>query len=32
MTTKDDDYVVNVFVANTHTPLLFFSSKGLCYK
>jgi DNA gyrase subunit A len=21
-----------VFVANTHTPLLFFSSKGLCYK
>ena len=32
MTTKEDDYVVNVFVANTHTPLLFFSSKGLCYK
>ena len=32
MTTKDDDFVVNVFVANTHTPLLFFSSKGLCYK
>ena len=32
MTTKDDDYVVSVFVANTHTPLLFFSSKGLCYK
>lgn len=32
MTTKDDDYVVQVFVANTHTPLLFFSSKGLCYK
>ena len=32
MTTKDDDFVVQVFVANTHTPLLFFSSKGLCYK
>ena len=32
MATKDDDYVVQVFVANTHTPLLFFSSKGLCYK
>ncbi len=32
MTTKDDDYVVQVFVANTHTPLLFFSSRGLCYK
>jgi DNA gyrase subunit A len=24
--------VVQVFVANTHTPLLFFSSRGLCYK
>ena len=32
MSTKDDDYVVQVFVANTHTPLLFFSSRGLCYK
>ena len=32
MATKDDDYVVQVFVANTHTPLLFFSSLGLCYK
>ena len=32
MATKEDDYVVQVFVANTHTPLLFFSSKGLCYK
>ena len=32
MTTKDDDYVVQVFVANTHTPLLFFSSRGMCYK
>lgn len=32
MTTKEDDYVVQVFVANTHTPLLFFSSKGICYK
>ncbi len=32
MSTKDDDYVVQVFVANTHTPLLFFSSKGICYK
>lgn len=32
MTTKEDDFVVQVFVANTHTPLLFFSSKGICYK
>ncbi len=32
MTTKDDDYVSQLFVANTHTPLMFFSSKGMCYK
>ncbi|MCL2369238.1 MAG: DNA gyrase subunit A, partial [Alphaproteobacteria bacterium] len=32
MTTKDDDHVVNVFVANTHTALLFFSSRGICYR
>jgi len=32
MATKEDDYVVQVFVANTHTPLLFFSSRGICYK
>ena len=32
MKTKEDDYVVQVFVANTHTPLLFFSSKGMCYR
>jgi DNA gyrase subunit A len=32
MTTKDDDYVSQLFVANTHTPLMFFSSKGMCYR
>ncbi|MDR1696794.1 MAG: DNA gyrase subunit A [Rickettsiales bacterium] len=32
MTTKDEDFVTDVFVANTHTPLLFFSSRGICYK
>ncbi|MCL2338412.1 MAG: DNA gyrase subunit A [Proteobacteria bacterium] len=32
MTTKDDDYVTNVFVANTHDPLMFFSSRGICYR
>jgi DNA gyrase subunit A len=32
MTTKDDDYVTRVFVANTHTPLMFFSSKGMSYR
>ena len=32
MATKEDDYVTNVFVANTHDPLMFFSSKGICYR
>jgi DNA gyrase subunit A len=32
MTTKDEDFVTRVFVSNTHTPVLFFSSKGLVYK
>jgi len=32
MTTKEDDYVAQLFVANTHTPLMFFSSKGMCYR
>lgn len=29
---KDDDFTTEVFVANTHTPMLFFSSKGKAYK
>ena len=32
MNTKDEDFVINLFVANTHTPLLFFTSDGLVYK
>ena len=32
MSTKDADYVTTVFVASTHTPVLFFSSTGMCYK
>jgi len=32
MSTKDEDYVTTVFVATTHTPVLFFSSTGMCYK
>jgi len=32
MATKDEDFVVDVFIANTHTPLLFFSSAGMCYR
>ncbi len=28
MATKEEDFVTRVFVANTHTPVLFFSSRG----
>ncbi|MHC1549119.1 DNA gyrase subunit A [Phyllobacterium sp. K27] len=29
---KDEDFVTRLFVANTHTPMLFFSSRGIVYK
>ena len=32
MTTKDEDFVQDVFVANTHTPVLFFSTTGIVYQ
>ncbi len=32
MATKEEDFVSQVFVASTHTPLLFFSSTGIAYK
>ena len=32
MSTKDEDFVTQLFVANTHTPILFFSSRGIVYK
>ncbi len=32
MSMKDEDYVTTVFVASTHTPVLFFSSTGMAYK
>ncbi|HQF30379.1 MAG TPA: DNA gyrase subunit A [Hyphomicrobiales bacterium] len=32
MQTKDEDFVTRLFVANTHTPVLFFSSRGIVYK
>jgi len=32
MATKDEDFVTNLFVANTHTPLLFFTTDGMVYK
>ena len=32
MSTRDEDFVAKVFVVNTHTPVLFFSSHGRVYK
>jgi DNA gyrase subunit A len=32
MQTKDDDFVRHIFMANTHQPILFFSSKGMVYR
>ena len=32
MATRDEDFVTKLFVANTHTPVLFFSSRGIVYK
>ena len=32
MSTKDTDFVTRLFVANTHSPVLFFSSRGIVYK
>ncbi|PCH99108.1 MAG: DNA gyrase subunit A [Alphaproteobacteria bacterium] len=32
MNTKDDDFVTDMFVASTHTPILFFTSRGIVHK
>ncbi|MBL4874533.1 MAG: DNA gyrase subunit A [Rhodobacteraceae bacterium] len=32
MNTKDEDFVTQLFIANTHTPLLFFTTDGIVYK
>jgi DNA gyrase subunit A len=32
MVTRDEDFVVQIFTANTHTPVLFFSTQGLVYR
>src|SRR6056297_1548635 len=32
MATKEEDVVTNLFVANTHTQLLFFTTDGMVYK
>ncbi|HHK74474.1 MAG TPA: DNA gyrase subunit A, partial [Rhizobiales bacterium] len=32
MSTKDDDFVADLFIASTHTPILFFTSRGIVHK
>jgi DNA gyrase subunit A len=32
MSTREEDFVTHIFVANTHAPLLFFSSTGMVYR
>ncbi|WP_291417533.1 DNA gyrase subunit A [Devosia sp.] len=32
MSTREEDFVARLFVANTHTPVLFFTSRGIAYK
>jgi DNA gyrase subunit A len=32
MQTREEDFVVKLFVANTHVPILFFSSTGMVYR
>ncbi|ABY32935.1 MULTISPECIES: DNA gyrase subunit A [Methylorubrum] len=32
MATRDEDFVTRLFVASTHTPVLFFSDQGQAYK
>jgi DNA gyrase subunit A len=32
MATREEDFVTRLFVADTHTPVLFFSSRGMVYK
>ena len=32
MAMKDEDFITTLFVANTHTPILFFTTDGMVYK
>jgi DNA gyrase subunit A len=32
MATREEDFVTRVFVTSTHTPVLFFSSRGMVYR
>ncbi len=32
MATREEDFVYDLFIANTHQPVLFFSSRGIAYR
>jgi DNA gyrase subunit A len=32
MSTRDEDFVTQIFITSTHTPVLFFSTRGMCYR
>jgi DNA gyrase subunit A len=32
MATRGEDFVTQIFITSTHTPVLFFSSRGMCYR
>jgi DNA gyrase subunit A len=32
MATREEDFVTQIFITSTHTPVLFFSSRGMCYR
>lgn len=32
MATRDEDFVSQIYVVNTHTPVLFFTNRGMAYK
>ena len=32
MSMRDEDFVDNIFVSNTHTPMVFFSTDGIAYQ
>jgi DNA gyrase subunit A len=32
MSTREEDFVTQIFIASTHTPVLFFSSRGMVYR
>jgi DNA gyrase subunit A len=32
LSTREEDFVTQIFVTSTHTPVLFFSSRGMCYR